>query len=116
MAAIPTQQQVCDPGATLHCRQVPLAQEVAALGALEALYSFRVDAIGQIYWQGYPRPSEIERVKALCLVAQALEVPTVWVLWLNPEMRHVVTLWLGLVKVYTVGLTAFWTRSYTGRS
>ena len=101
MAAIPTQEQVCDPGTTLRCRQVPLAQEVAALRALETLYSFRVDAIGQIYWQGYPRSLEIERVKALCLVAQALEVPTVWVLWLNPEMRHVVTLWLGLVKVYT---------------
>ena len=101
------------PALPYAARQVPLAQEVAALGALETLYSFRVDAIGQIYWQGYPRPSEIERVKALCLVAQALEV---WVLWLNPEMRYVVTLWLGLVKVYTVGLTAFWTRSYTGRS
>ena len=75
--AIPTQEQVYDPGATLRCRQIPLAQEVAALGALEA--SFRVDAIGQIYWQGYPQPSEIKRVKALCLVAQALEVPTVWV-------------------------------------
>ena len=86
----------------------PLDREVEALGNLEALDRFRVDAVGPVRWESYPSVGDLPTVRALCQTAFMLDVPLLWVLQVNPRARRAVDPWIQLVEGMATSASRPW--------
>ena len=84
---------------TLPCREA-LGKELEALGDLTPLDSFKVDAVGPIYYSRELFGPASAPMVALCRAAKALKVPSVWVISVNPNSRKLLEPWQGFVDVY----------------